>query len=498
MFHMKLLYRNLILTIFLFISASCDSWLELIPPQGLIREEFWQTKEDVDAVIMGGYSTFAGMDGKLFQYGEIRADMVFVDYKADWNARQIAEGNINSDNWFCDWSPLYKIVNYCNEVIANVELVQRRDDTFTDFIRDGYLAEAYFLRGLAYFYLVRMYKDVPFVTEPTISDDSDVFPSKMDGNEILEQVRLDLLDIREKATKDAYVTLMEQKGRTTRAAIDALLTDISLWLFDYEAALKYANNILFPADLEPGQLPPYVRIDGEDWFQIFNPGNSLEGILELQFDNNLNQRNSLYGMTWRENNQYYPSEKAIDMLQYENEPLRGDKISIREYQEERYEIWKYTGADASGSNRSGSTQNSANWIVYRLTDVELMKCEALAMLGRSGEALDLLAEIKASRQVTLNRDQISTRNDLEDAILDERAVELCFEGKRYFDLLRMGTRDDYARKSKLVEVLVSSVPSTQKRILAIKLTNPDGWYLPIHERELERNKNLVQNPYYED
>ncbi|RPI43902.1 MAG: RagB/SusD family nutrient uptake outer membrane protein, partial [Bacteroidetes bacterium] len=83
-----------------------------------------------------------------------------------------------------------------------------------------------------------------------------------------------------------------------------------------------------------------------------------------------------------------------------------------------------------------------------------------------------------------------------DAILEERARELAFEGKRWFDLLRMGRRNDYSRKSRLIEIIVSNVPSTQRRILATKLTNPQGWFLPIFETEVERNPNLVQNPYY--
>ena len=81
--------------------------------------------------------------------------------------------------------------------------------------------------------------------------------------------------------------------------------------------------------------------------------------------------------------------------------------------------------------------------------------------------------------------------------MNERALELAFEGKRWFDLLRMGRRNNYARKDKLIEIIVSNVPSTQKRILAAKLTNPLGWYLPISKDEMERNKNLVQNPYYD-
>jgi len=55
---------------------ACNEWMELIPPQGLIREEFWKTKEDVEAVIMGAYESFSRMDRELFLYGELRGDMV--------------------------------------------------------------------------------------------------------------------------------------------------------------------------------------------------------------------------------------------------------------------------------------------------------------------------------------------------------------------------------------------------------------------------------------
>ena len=50
----------------------------------------------------------------------------------------------------------------------------------------------------------------------------------------------------------------------------------------------------------------------------------------------------------------------------------------------------------------------------------------------------------------------------------------------------------------LIEIIIDKVPATQKLVLASKLTNPFGWYMPIEEKELERNNNLVQNPYYAD
>ncbi len=111
---------------------SCNDALQIFPPDGVVREEFWKTKEDVQSVIMGAYESFAQMNGMLFMYGEIRADMVIGDYNQSWSERRVAESNIYPENWLCDWSDFYKVINYCNEVIKNAPLVQENDDTFTD------------------------------------------------------------------------------------------------------------------------------------------------------------------------------------------------------------------------------------------------------------------------------------------------------------------------------------------------------------------------------
>jgi hypothetical protein len=481
-----------IMVFFLLVAPfSCSDWMELIPPQGLIREEFWKTKEDVEAMVMGAYSSFATMDGQMFKYGEIRADMVWGDYNVSQDEQKISESNIYPENGFCNWENFYKVINYCNEVIKNAPLVQEVDDTFSDFLMQGYLSEAIFMRSLAYFYLVRVFKDIPYVTVPTESDDSDIYRAKMDGDEILEMVRLDLETYRRFATTDGYPTLTELKGRATKAAFDALLADISLWLFDYEAVLKHVQNI--------ESNPEFVLMPMDKWFELYYPGNSLESIFEFQFDNALNQNNSTYGLTWRYSRQYYPGEKALELFAFDydsEERKRGEETSIAKYSEGEYIIWKYVGADGDGQTvRSGTQQNSANWIVYRLADVKLMKAEALSQMGRFSEALSIINEIRERADVTPIA-PANTESAYEDVILEERALELAFEGKRWFDLLRMGRRNDYARKNKLIEIIVKNVPSTQKRILAIKLTNPLGWYLPIYDQELERNKNLVQNPYY--
>lgn len=484
-------FKYILLLFLLTLNFSCGQWMDLMPPTGLVRDEFWKTKEDAEAVLMGAYQSFASMNANLFKYGELRGDMITYDRNVGNNERNIIESNIYPENSLCGWSSFYTVINYANEVIKNAPLVQEIDKTFTDYQMKSMLAEAYFLRGLSYFYLVRIFKDVPYVTEPAESDDAEFYFEKTDGDEVLRKVIEDLKTNRQFVTKDGYPTLKELKGRATQGAYDALIADIALWLYDYQTCIEYADKVL--------ENELYVLMPSSKFFEIYYPGNSLEGIFEFQFDQTRSQNNGLYGITNRNSYQYDPSQKALELFARDynaRELYRGEDAAIMKYADEDYIIWKYVGkAGGVGSVRSGSEQNSANWIIYRLADVMLMKAEALSQLERFDEAIEIINEVRIRADVaaiTLP----DSKNDFEDAILNERALELAFEGKRWFDLLRMGRRNNYARKSELIEVIIKNAPSTQKRILATKLANPLGWYLPISASEIERNPALVQNPFY--
>lgn len=488
---MKKIAKYLMIVVMVISQSSCSDWLELIPPGGLIREEFWKTKADVEAVLMASYSTFSTMDRNLFLYGELRGDMLARSSNQPWGEQQIMENNIYPDNGFANWNNFYKVINYCNEVIVNAPKVQEIDKTFTDYQMQGLVAEAYFIRSLAYFYLVRIYKEAPLVLQPTETDDAELYIKKETEENILNQIVSDLEKNRAFAPSESFKTIAENKGRASKAAFDALLADIALWRFDYNNVIKYVDQIEI--------TKKFVLLPGGRWFELYYPGNSLEGIFEFQFDGNLNQRNGTFGLTNRNSNQYKPSQKAIEMFgfEYTSELVRGEEASIKKYGEDDFIIWKYVGQAPDGQSfRSGNDQYSCNWIVYRYADVLLMKAEALSQLGRYAEAMNIITEIRDRAglgPVAIANSPVA----YEDAILEERALELAYEGKRWFDLLRMGRRNNFARKDKLIEIIVSNVPSTQKRILATKLTNPLGWYLPIYEDEIERNKELVQNPYYD-
>ncbi len=482
--------KYFLITLVMFMQFSCNDWMELYPPAGLIREEFWKSKEDVQSVLMAAYEGLASLDRHFFIHGEIRADMVVGDNSQPNNERLISQGNIYPDNSISNWSNYYSVINDCNEVIRNAPVVLQIDNTFTEFQMQGFVSEAYFIRSLIYFYLVRVFNEVPLILEPSESDNVNFYVSKSNQEKVLNQITSDLEIYRAFAPSGGFVGLEENKGRASKAAFDALLADIALWRFDYSSVISYVERI--EATKEFFLMPTGL------YFEIFYPGNSLESIFEIQYDQGRGHSNNLYTLTNQPGRQYDPSQKAITLFSFDFalELVRGENVSIRRYSDTDYIIWKYLGQAGDGRTfRSGTNQSSCNWIVYRYADVLLMKAEALSQLDRFGEAMDIITLIRERADVVpLNLPD--NRVAYEDAILEERMRELAFEGKRWFDLLRMGRRNDFARRAQLINIIIENVPSTQKRILAAKLTNPNGWYLPIFEREIERNLNLVQNPYY--
>lgn len=477
----------LILSVLLFFT-SCEEFLDQKPTDGLVRSEYWNNKEEVLNTLSAAYVKLADLDYTLFLHGEIRGDMINRYSRTNINQIRLMQNNIQSTHPDARWTGFYSTINLCNHVITLAPAVQDRDATFNDYLLNQYVSEAIFIRGLMYFYLVRIFKDVPYITEPSGTDDVEFFVSLTSADDILAAVKDDLLNIRDKIPSE-YTAIEETKSRATRAAVNALLADISLWNEEYDECISYIEEI--------EQTEKYFLLPGEKWFENFDPGFSLENIFEIYYNASQGQSNSLYRNTYQQG-YYAASDYAFSILDESefttNEQFRGAG-SIE--QNAPHRIMKYARS-FSGSVRSSSTQNDANFIVYRLADLYLMKAEAYSQK----ESPDF---VKAQEYLNLIRFRVDqpllnlaeNAETFEDAILEERAKELAFEGKRWFDLLRMGRRNNYARKDKLVEILVQDVNPSQRLVQMAKLSNPLGWYMPIHDSEIERNPNISQNPYYD-
>ena len=481
----------ILLMTFLVLLTSCEDFLDQKPTDGLVLEEYWKNKEEVLSTLGGAYQLLSELDYLLFIHGELRGDMLQPNGTVTGGSeRAVMSANIETNQWFARWDNFYKAINICNHVIELAPGVQ--DPTFTDYQKQQMVSEATFIRSLCYFYLVRVWQDVPYVTKPTTTDEGDFFPAVTSGEEILKSIKADLIDIRNRMPD--HPTIEESKSRATAGAVNALLADISLWNFEYDDCITYIDAV------ENSGL--YFLLPSTEWFQNFNPGFSLESIFEIYFDQTMGQGNNFASRTYSSTSggiYYFGSEYAQEILSVETTEA-GELIRGNGSLSNNHQIWKYAGAIPDKTTlRPGNLNTSANFIVYRLADLYLMKAEAYSQKEAPdfGMALEYLNYVRFRSNMAPYA-QFTSASAFEDAILLERAKELAFEGKRWFDLLRMGRRNDFARKDNLIEILIQNVPSTQKLVLKSLLSDPNGWYMPIHINEIDRNKNLKQNSYYDE
>ncbi len=485
-------FKIAILMIFLISLTSCEDFLNQKPTDGLVYDEYWKNKEEVLATLGGAYQTFSKLDYTLFVHGELRGDMLrYIPIDGKTAEIDLMTSNIGTNQSFANWGDFYTTINICNSVIALAPGVQAKDPTFTDYLLTQYVSEATFLRSLTYFYLVRIFQDVPYITVPTVTDQADFFPPLTSGEEILEAIKADLIAIRN--TMPEHPTNQMTKSRATVGAVNALLADISLWNFEYDDCIKYIDAV--------EQSGLYFLVPGNEWFKNFSAGFTLENIFEIYFDDADEQPNSVSVKTYPtisvEKPFLYSSFYADEILGVSISDA-GEKIRGNGSISDTRQVWKYVGADKT-KLRSSTEINSANFIIYRLADLFLMKAEAYSQSETPdfAKALVYLNKIRV-RADMLPYAQFSSTQAFEDAILLERAKELAYEGKRWFDLLRMGRRNDYARKNKLIETLVKSIPSSQQLVYQARLSDPNGWFMPIKQDEIEKNKNLTQNSYYDE
>lgn len=492
-------FKFLSLLIIIFSAASCKKYLDLKPEDGIIRQNFWKTKEQVAAAVNGCYASLLGggsdrpIPEYLFLWGEIRADLLTPSTGVTSEETEIMNDNILESNSLTNWRAIYRTINYCNTVIDFAPEVLKNDQTFTQQSLDAYLGEVKALRALMYFYLVRTFRDVPLVLKATSSDAELVQLAKSPGADVLQQIVKDLSE----AANTAPQTFNDQafdRGRITRYTVNAIQADVYLWMEKYPEALAACDKVI-----NSGKFG--LLSGNSSWFaRLFGNGNSNEGIFEIQFDRN--KLNSFYQM-FRTRPRFIASNWVTDpenglykadVIDPNNKDIRGDGGAAR-FGDGL--IWKYIGIDAD--NLRAAEESFAHWMVYRYADVLLMKAEALALTGKGQEAIDIINTIRNRAHALPSTAQAVDPGNTEalcDYILEERARELAYEGKRWYDLLRHAKRNNYKRLDILLNMVAQTVPGNLQQSAIAKFKDPNSHYLPIYQYELQTDKNLVQNPFY--
>lgn len=465
-----------------FTLSSCNDWLDVEPDDELIKERFWQKTSDVDAALAATYNAMRDASLQSLILGECRADLINFSGANVSNYEQIAASNISPNNDAVNWRHYYSAINLANTLMHYNKVVFEKDNTFTQKMLDGVDAEALFIRSLAYFYLVRLWKDVPLVLEPSISDTTNLYIGKSSEKEVIQQIINDLTKAKDMAYTTEYRGTNYFYGRANKYSIMALLADVYLWDEQYQKSVDYCDSIINSGF--------YGLENTETFFRIYYPGNSAtEAIFEFQYDDRLeSQSNPIY-------------DNLVTTYGATQASLNTVKTNILLSQEDarrfkgKTAIWKYRGKDALGIAQRTATERDANWIIYRFADILLIKAEASIELDRFDIANALIREtlLRAGMPYEENFDKEVLRN----ALLNERGREFLFEGKRWFDVLRAAKRNQFQNKDLIIQMILSGADIKQQAILRTKVYDTLSYYLPIAERELIYNQNLLQNPYYE-
>lgn len=550
--------------------SSCGDFLEVEPQNIITIDQFWNEESDVENIIAGCYSALESYNtiSRMMIWGEFRSENIVpygTSIEKDINLERLLKENITAINGYTSWTGFYDVINRCNIVIQFAPQVAENDPSYTNGELNAHIAEATALRSLCYFYLIRAFRDVPYSEEAYLDDAQELALPAQNFDVILDKLIASLESVKDNAvTKYPETTSLSKyynTGRITKLAIYAMLCDMYLWKKDYDNCIRYADLIIdykknqaeeedatvsykltndYP--LTPSRWSSTGSYYGYAFSDLFVAGNSFETIFELSFVKGSGENGAsngpvsdFYGSADRSGfvkaSDYVSQDVTLaspvvfnnkyDGRAYEN--LRfstgGDPMSINKYvSSSMVELgdpttnsFYYIGLWGSPYRTVGTdfkSLNKSNFIIYRLTDIMLLKAEALSQKISDADVFtdqdtdirnrvfDLVNAVnKRSLYQTTLKDTLvmsnyTTKENVTNLVYDERNRELMFEGKRYFDLVRRSQRDgntEYLRsKAKQKSADNASVVESQ-------LQKMDAIYWPYNLDELKVNPYLVQN-----
>ena len=442
--------------------VSCSDLLDKSPISSFSADGFYKTTSDAQTGVYGIYDATQTAFRLNFAYwGEGRADNVKTAQSGEGLA--LVQNNLDASLGSAYWGDLYNIINRANYAIKYIPNVYKEGDATGNQL----IAEAKALRALAYFYLAKVWGDVPVITEPYLSIDQNIFVTKTDKESVLNLVEDDL----KFAAQNCKDKFGDNRDRImfTKGSVNALLTHVYMWRHKYDEALITSKLVI------DNSLYSLVTTM-DDWGKIFTTGYSKESIFEVAYsDKETNSLRVLYAIGSYAI--YTPSEKF--KTSYETGDKRIDYVYNVTLADPKA-IWKYLGKGISDEVATASKQDI---VLIRLADIMLLRAEALTKKGGAqniADALILLNKIRTRAGLTpynTEAEAIAAYGDLESAILHERSIELCFEGHRWFDLVRTG-----------------KAISTMKSLNGLSDEKNLVW--PISTTSLQKNPNLLQNEYY--
>jgi tetratricopeptide (TPR) repeat protein len=483
-----------VLALLIFITACSEDFLDRAPLDTINTNNFWQSEADAIGAINGAYQPLQWP--KLYNIRmwvtDIMAGNSIVGAGGGTDGietQDLANFVTTTDNpGVLDlMRGPWPIILRSNLVLENVPGMNIDEN-----LKNRILGEAKFLRGLSYFILVRFFGDIPLITKPQSPGD-DLRVTRTDKDLVYDQIiedfedAIQLLPPREQYS-DADI------GRASKGAATGLLAKVHLTLGNWQEVVDLCNDVEtlgYELNNEYGQN-----------FDVNNE-NSVESLFEVQyvsdagygFWDNENQsswlstftgpRNSdmvAGGWGWNQPTQefvdnYEDGDKRKDVtIFYDGCPKFDGQDYDKGYSTTGYNLRKFLVTKSVSATYDNSP---LNFPVLRYADVLLMKAEALNNLGNTSEAEAPLNKVR--QRAGLSDVSGLTQSEFKERVLNERRMELAFEGQRWFDLIRV---DDGQWGLDFLHS-IGRVNASSKHLL-----------LPIPQKEIDTNPNLVQNPGY--
>ncbi|MBC8156462.1 MAG: RagB/SusD family nutrient uptake outer membrane protein [Bacteroidetes bacterium] len=469
----------------LLVAGACDKrFIELSPVAVSSAGNFYKTEADMVNAINGTYSILQrdGLYGREHLFGDIISDdastvsgVCILGY-CDFDNFSIApNGTAASDRLNARWSDAYAGIYRTNAILNRIS-----GATMTETVRTRVTGEAKFLRGLFYFTLVRTFGDVPLVLKELESAESFGYGREASAK-IYEQI---LIDLNEAATALPATYATADLGRATTGAANALLGTVYLTLKNYTEAEKVLKKVV---DANTHTLLPNYA----DVFATTN-ANNQEIVFAVQYKRT-NGEGSVFNTLFAPENSGSAIANAAQGALVPTDDLvksfeKGDKrldVSIATYTYTNGTTRLYTkkyfdpGAPASDADN--------DWPVFRYSDVLLMYGEALNETNKTTLAETLLNTVRA--RAGLSAKAGLTQAAIRIALAQERRVELCFEGHRWWDL----TRTNMAL-SVMNQYFANNNITSGGNVVKVK---DNQLFFPIPQNQIDINAGkITQNPGY--
>jgi starch-binding outer membrane protein, SusD/RagB family len=391
-----------------------------------------------------------------------------------------------------DWNGFYGIINAANRVICNIDAVP--DPALTAAERQQWKAEALIERSMIMFDMVRLWGGIPLIlTEPpaiTAENIEEVYPLYYPPRNTEEEVYAQIIADLNTALLPGGAPPISPSSKFvfSKTVANALLAKIyaEIPVRDYAKTVEYCQKVEADVSLVPVYGDLFAVNDSKTDAKLRN---SSESIFEVPFSDGGNWNTWMFGVDETDPNSKYdwakwltPSRDLMDAFSKAGDNVR-KKVTV-------------VTASVSWSNHYPSDAylfmhkypSKFNSIIkIRLADILLLKAEAYVSLGNLSEAAKAVNIVRHRVNLPdLSSSVTSSAASMADAVLDERRLELAFEGQRWFDLVRTG---------KVFDVL-NTLNSRDPGRLPMDPVTDLTVLLPLPQSQIDINPNMVQNPGY--